>query len=327
MLGVNYKVAAIEQREILGKICQKYLDPKKIIHANHNFVLLNTCNRIEIYFSSPNLAESHSYILRLFREEIDHPFDQQIYSFFGYDCFLHLSRVTAGLDSAILGETEIQGQVRESYEFACKHSSLPKELHFIFQKALHVAKHVRHHQFLSASSISLEFSLWKLCAELNLPYPKILFIGASQINLKLMEYFKKRNFGKLTLCNRTDETALYLAPTYSADVLLWEKLANWSLYDVVVCATKANYLLISEVQQYKHTTLMFDLAVPRNISSEFSHVATLYDIDRLQSIVRKEQILLENSVSEAESFVVNSTHQHLQSWQRRDLFRKQLAYA
>ncbi len=120
VVGINHRLAGLELRDSLARICQKKFGSDRITHSNHSFILLSTCNRTEVYFCSDNLPESHSYLINALRGDVSEDFDQKLYSFFGSDCFLHLCRVTAGLDSAIVAETEIQGQVKTAYEKAAQ---------------------------------------------------------------------------------------------------------------------------------------------------------------------------------------------------------------
>ncbi len=132
LIGINHKLADLKLRELLAYACQKRFGPVFSTHENHSFVLLSTCNRTEVYFSSEDLTNTHNYLLSILRQEVKYEFEQKLYSFFGYDCFFHLSRVTAGLDSAIVAETEIQGQVKTAYDNAQEFSQLPSDLHFLF---------------------------------------------------------------------------------------------------------------------------------------------------------------------------------------------------
>src|SRR5689334_5882365 len=133
LLGINHKLATIPLRESIAKAFLKRFSMGRTVAQS---VLLLTCNRAEIYFSGEDLASLHQDLLQTLREEVDEEFEQKCYSFFGRDSFLHLAHVTSGLDSAVLYETEIQGQVKCAYETAKMSSSLSKELHFLFQKCL-----------------------------------------------------------------------------------------------------------------------------------------------------------------------------------------------
>ena len=107
VVGINHKLADLQLREMLAKACQKQFHPSNLFHGKHAFCLLSTCNRTEVYFSSEDLADTHSYLLNVLRSEVRVPFEHKLYSYFGYDCLSQAVRVTAGLDSAIIGETEI----------------------------------------------------------------------------------------------------------------------------------------------------------------------------------------------------------------------------
>ena len=78
VLGINHKLASLDLREVLAKICQRRLHPAQSTHGDHSFVLLSTCNRTEVYFSSNDLAETHSYLLNILRNDVDEDFDQKL---------------------------------------------------------------------------------------------------------------------------------------------------------------------------------------------------------------------------------------------------------
>lgn len=275
------------------------------MHGDQHSVLLSTCNRTEIYFSSPDLPTTHTYLLGILRNEVEGEFDQKLYSYFGYDCFLHLARVTAGLDSALVAETEIQGQVKGAYELASTYIQLPSELHFLFQKALKIGKQVRtslphkpglpqlEHAILAAGQEIFKESL----------NPKILFVGASGINLKVLNYLKGRRYGDITLCNRTAVKAESLAEQYKVKVLPWQQLDEWSNFDWVICGTKAPRPVIRSTVAPCSAKLVIDLSVPRNVEPGLQGCSVI-DIDRLnQSLAHKRQFLAE-ALSRAESLAV-----------------------
>ena len=103
-----------------------------------------------------NLAATHTYLLSILRVEVEEEFDHKLYSYFGVDCFSHLTRVTLGLDSAIIGETEIQGQVKLAYENTSDYHPLPEALHFLFQKSLGISKKLRSELQLGRGMPNLE---------------------------------------------------------------------------------------------------------------------------------------------------------------------------
>src|SRR5271154_332014 len=106
IMGINYKTSDLSFREKFSRVAEK-LSGERALFFKHPTVLLSTCNRTEIYFSAEDLAEAHSDLLAFFRPHI---LEQRLYAYFGIDCFAHLSKVAAGLDSAIIAETEILRQ-------------------------------------------------------------------------------------------------------------------------------------------------------------------------------------------------------------------------
>ena len=114
----------------------------------------------DLTFSSTDLGTStHTYLLSILRTEVEEEFDHKLYSYFGVDCFSHLTRVTLGLDSAIIGETEIQGQVKLAYENTSDYHALPEALHFLFQKALGISKKLRSELQLGRGMPNLEHAI------------------------------------------------------------------------------------------------------------------------------------------------------------------------
>src|SRR3989304_3124875 len=122
VLGINHKSASLDVREAVARASHA-------IAADFSAVLLSTCNRTEIYFSEDDLAGAHSQILHELKSRIGISFEHALYAYFGEDCFFHLAAVTAGLDSGLLGESEIQRQVKAAYQAA---TGLSSPLHFLF---------------------------------------------------------------------------------------------------------------------------------------------------------------------------------------------------
>jgi glutamyl-tRNA reductase len=322
VLGINHKLADLKLRELLAKICQHRLDPGQSTHGEHSFVLLSTCNRTEVYFSSEELSNTHSYLLSILRQDMNEDFDQKLYSFFGQDCLLHLSRVAAGLDSAIVAETEIQGQVKVAYETAHQYQRLPYELHYLFQKSLGIAKKARAILPLKPGLPDLEHAVFQMGQQI-FEFPQeanILFVGASGINEKILVYLKKRNFKKLSLCNRSEQRGKAIAEKYQVSFVEWNTLSNWMQYDWVITGTKSPEYLIRDNPLFALQStqkLIMDLAVPRNVDPLVgSHQKIkLLNIDQLngQLQIRKKKMTL--SLDLAEEFILHTSHEQVKLFQ------------
>lgn len=305
VIGINHKLADLPLRDKLARTCQRRFSPDRSTHGSHSFVLLSTCNRTEIYFSSSDLPQTHTYLLGVLRNEVEGEFDQKFYSYFGYDCFLHLARVTAGLDSALVAETEIQGQVKDAYEMAATYMSLPSELHFLFQKALKVGKQVRGALPSKPGQPQIEHAIiaaGKKIFKDDLE-PKILFVGASGINQKVLNLIKGRRYENITICNRTASKAEQLAEQYQVKTLPWQQLEEWSNFDWIICGTKSPKPIIKASHNFCSAKLIIDLSVPRNVDPDLNQCAVL-NIDQLNSEIAEKRQFLAEALARAEELAI-----------------------
>lgn len=332
IIGINHKLADLKLRELLAQACQRLFGGEgltKTHPSDHSFVLLSTCNRTEIYFSSHELSAAHSYLLEKLRSDVHQEFDQKLYTYFGKDCLRHLVRVTAGLDSAILAETEIQGQVRHAYETAATHHSLPHELHFLFQKALKIGKQVRAELPMGRGRPHLAEGVLQVATTFfTCPsQARLLLIGASEINLKILAILQRKGFKRIALCNRSAPTAKALAQRHSLDFLPWEQLVNWPLYDWVICGTKAPkpILLPEHLSVWpQQRSLLIDLSVPRNIDPQvsLSSERTLLNIDDINHRLKSRSLELATQLEHAERLIEESTLRQVALFEERDLRRQ-----
>lgn len=327
VVGINHKLADLKLREQLAKAWQKRFGISQSFHEEHHFVFLSTCNRTEIYFSSDDLASTHTYLLSLLRQDLDleEEFDHKLYSYFGIDCFFHLTRVTAGLDSAIVAETEIQGQVKTAYEFAAEFRVLPKDLHFLFQKSLGIAKKVRSELQLGRGLPSLEHAILNTGYQFfrDLEAARILFVGASEINLKILSFFKTKHLEKITLCNRSDDLAQSIAATQNIDALPWSRLVEWINYDWILFGTKSpDYLIKTEKlkQELDSPKLLIDLSVPRNVAPQISQNKKihLFNIDQINLLLDRRNSQIKTILNQAEAMILEATHQHTNRYKQKE---------
>jgi glutamyl-tRNA reductase len=303
VVGINHKLADLRLRELLAKACNHFFH-SYTNHVEHTFLLLSTCNRTEIYFSSENLPEAHSFILNKLRNEVNEDFDQKLYSYFSHDCLTHLCRVTTGLDSAIIGETEIQGQVKTAYEMSTQLQQLPSEVHFLFQKSLKISKQIRTKLQLTRGTPTLENTMLHI-AQKNFESPKekkVLLVGASNTNLKILSFLQKKEFKHLTLCNRT--------PTnHHHQLISWDKLSTWLEYDWIILATKSHSHLIHPPQkELLSKKLIMDLSVPRNANPKLLYIPNinLLNIDQINATHSSHLSLTDQIISQAENLITSS---------------------
>lgn len=273
VLGINHKSADVGLREKIARAMNQYFG---IFCYQFPFVLLSTCNRTEIYFSSEDLAATHTFLFSVLRNDINFEFEHKIYAYFGTDCFFHLAKVTSGLDSAIVGETEIQGQVKQSYEMACKARALCSELHFLFQKSLKIGKEIR--SKWSEICIPFEDLVYQIARNYfsDLESKKILLVGISEINLKVLKKFDTYD---LTLCNRTESRALPFGKKILPFALHQSHVFD---FDMIIYGTKAQDFLLTKKGQVLSKKLIIDASVPRNVDPNLAtDLITVLNIDQI----------------------------------------------
>lgn len=316
VVGINHKLADVKLRELLAKACHRRFGRSSTHFGDHAFIPLSTCNRTEVYFVSEELADTHTYILNVLREEVGEEFDQKLYSYFGLDCFLHLSKVTAGLDSAIFGETEIQGQVKTAYEKTKEYLTLPLELHYLFQKSLKIAKQIRSTMPTQRNLPSLEHAIWNKGMNYfkEIDNIRILFVGASEINIKVISFFKSKNIHNMTLCNRTAEKSIQASESQGIKMINWNRLHSWHEFDWVIFGTKSPDSLIKAIPvdfQEEKKKLLIDLSVPRNVDPavEKDSRITLFNIDQLNHTLSLGKQRLHHHLVNAEEMAATLTKQ------------------
>lgn len=283
VIGISYKSAELPLREEIASACSYIL-------RNQNCVLLSTCNRTEIYFSSVDLANTQSDILHALKKVVLREFDHAMYSFFGRECFEHLAMVTSGLDSAILGESDIQRQVKIAYKEAAENHRLSSSLHFLFQKSLKMGKEVRS-MFLSP--MTLEGTVQRLVQNFfsEKKVLNIFMIGFSEINRKLAATLLKKPLVKMTFCTRSPGAAEAFALDHGVSVVGFDCLDLWCEHDLVICGTQSSRYVISEAPDVFKTRLMIDLSVPRGISPKLnrSSLLTLFNMEEVGKLVEQER--------------------------------------
>ncbi len=249
VLGINHKSADLDLREALTRGLERLYQAGSLASFVDRTVLLSTCNRSELYFHSSDLSQQHSHFLQNLRREVTGEFEHALYSFFGEECLAHLSKVTAGFDSAFLGESEIQRQVKKAYLTAKDQMHLPKDLHYLFQKGLHNGKTLRTDLKLEEGVPSLPSVIAQKTAQLN--PASVLIVGNSEMGRKCAKAAQRRGVNNLFLATRFPDQAFL--PTVPVQL--------WNEFDVVIAASKTSKPIISGPG--KNTQVIFDVSMPR----------------------------------------------------------------
>ena len=240
-------------------------------------IVLSTCNRIEIYFSTP--VDLLAFPL------------QNTYFHSGAECFFHLCKVASGLDSAVFAETDILRQVKAAYTRACQQYILPSALHYLFQKSFKIAKAVRSEFFAKKTFPTIESVLWQMISEI-LPqeHRKTLLVGYSEMHRKFAAFLTRKGVRDISFCTRSSR------PEVQVNMHGREELQHWQHYDLISCATQADDFLITGQGRKKH--LIFDLSVPRCVDPNIGGVS-LFNIEQINWRIDHA----EQNLEEIESFI------------------------
>ncbi len=305
MLGVHSRFSTLWFHEAFAKACIRSFQNNPLLLESLSVVLVQTCNRSEIYFSAENLSEVHSTLLDILREELDFPFEQQIYSLFGFDCFTHLCSVASGLDSIIVGESDIQRQIKKAYEAASLSYKLSPFTHFLFQKSLKIAKEIRTFYAFPKNRLSLEKMIVHLIQEHGKTNPSILLIGNSDINRKIAHHLKTQGLAPHAIITRSVDEAKTLFK--DVEVLEWEKRQIWTEFDIIIAATYNVDYVIDQRGLYPddlwRKRILFDLSVPRAIDPVLEKIPSihLFNMESLNKLLAQEKLILEQDLEIVEN--------------------------
>lgn len=306
IFGVNHKTAPVALRERLAfpnEIVDKALYSLYQHPLVDGCVILSTCNRTEIYLS----YEHQTDYLRL-KQSVEswlgqfHHLDVDLYqdSFYWYDgqqAVEHLMSVASGLDSMIIGEPQILGQVKQAYNFAQEQNCLSVQLKKLFQKVFHVAKIVRSETNIGTNTASVAYAACLVARHFfsDTSNLNIMLVGAGETIELISRYLKPHGFNQVIIANRTREKALKLAVDIDAEIISLPDIANrLKDVDIVISSTASPLPIIGKgmvertLRARNHRKMLFiDLAVPRDVEEEVSQLNNvhLYTIDDLQKTV------------------------------------------
>jgi glutamyl-tRNA reductase len=300
--GISHKTAPVELREQFAVKQSEIADLAFVLKCfGHldEIVLLSTCNRVEIYGTTRKATGHIKSLLQLLCTE-PRDLDPHIYLYEGAAAVRHLLRVTAGLDSMALGETEITGQIKNAYEIARSAGLTGRVLNRLFQKALQATKEIRTRTAIGRGAVSIKSAAVELIEKIlgeDLGRRSIMVIGAGQMAECSLRLLVKKGARWILVANRSSDRAIDLAIQYGAQAIcLGDCLFEMPDVDVVIAATSSAETLLYRddverlMEARRHRPLLLiDLAVPRNIDPAvrgLAHVA-LYNIDDLEAVARR----------------------------------------
>ena len=303
IIGLNHKTADVGTREQLAFNGQKLEDGvfglKKIPEVKE-VAVLSTCNRVEIYTCVGNTsaaAENIKNFLSQFHGINRTDFEKALYVHSGADAVRHILRVASSLDSMVVGEPQILGQIKDTFDFALSKKTTGVLLNKLMKKAISTAKRVRTETKIAENAVSISFAAVELAKKIftDLAGKAFMLLGAGEMAELAARHLLNNEVKDVMVVNRTYETGCKLAKEFNGKAVRFEEFLHELVHaDIIICSTGApNYVLHKEQMQkvmkerkYR-PVFIIDISVPRNIDPEINKLENvyLYDVDDLQEVV------------------------------------------
>jgi glutamyl-tRNA reductase len=333
LVGLNHRTAPVEVRERVSFTTEQSRKAAEELRARgilEETLVLSTCNRSEIYGvppeSSHECAPGLSSFLSEFHSVRADVLGMSLYHHYDRAAVKHLFRVAAGLDSMLLGEAEILGQVREAYRYAHEYGATGPVLNRLFQGALEVGKRVRTETELGTRPMSVASAGVKLAERIfgKMHDRSALVLGAGTISEQVVNQLRDRGIARLFIMNRSQDKAEELARRFGGKVVAWgEWQSALAGPDVVVASVaseepvlRREMLHVAMEARKNRALFLMDLGMPRNIESAAADLYNLYvyNLDDLTEIVEQNRNARESEVPKAETIVDEHVGKFL-SWQ------------
>ena len=330
-VGINYNTAPISIRERLSfptEILTSCLQELWHTRGINEAAILSTCNRTEFYC---DLASKNQQILIDWiadnRRVDPKEFSPYLYSHNDSQLIRHMFRVACGLDSMILGEPQILGQMKSAYQTAYDAGTVGKHLGKLFQHTFSAAKKVRSDTAIGSSPVSVAFAAVRLAQQIfdNLSEQTAVLIGAGETIELTARHLYQHHIGRIIIANRTYDKAHSLASQFNGYAIALSKLPkHLPEADIVVSSTASQLpiigkgLLESAIKKRKHKPMfMVDLAVPRDIEPEVEQLQDvyLYTVDDLQNTINENLDTRRQAAEQAEE-IIDTQVEHFLSWLR-----------
>lgn len=321
VIGLNHKTAPIDIRERLAfqeSEIEEALQRIRSIPSIRETMILSTCNRVEIYATSKEVEKAVQELKQFLSEIHQFPlerFERNLYLLIGEEAVRHIFRVASSLDSMVVGEPQILGQIKEAYQRANESKASGVILHRLLHRAFHVAKRVRTETKISSSAVSVSSVAVELAQRIfgTLEDRVVFLIGAGEMIELAARHLVSGGVKKILVTNRTYERALNLAREFQGEAIPFEEMnIGLKRADIVISATNSpEPILTSEqiirvMKERRHRPIFFiDIADPRDIEPKVGDLENvyLYNIDDLQKVAFENLKDREREAEKAEGIV------------------------
>jgi glutamyl-tRNA reductase len=332
LVGVSHKTAPIDIREKLHFPEPRLGEALNQLRTQFGFeesLILSTCNRVELLAETPipdeGLQQLKQFIFQFHQVQPDH-FERFLYSYSQTEAVRHIFRVASSLDSMVLGEPQILGQVKTAFTHAQSAGSVGRTLNSVMNRAFYVAKRVRSETGIAGSAVSVSYAAVELAKKIFnvLKGKTVLILGAGKMSELAAKHLTNSGVSRVLVWNRSHPRAVELARLFNGEPILPEELfKHIHEADIIISSTGAPHFILNREDgeriihlRKNHPVFIIDIAVPRDVDPEINKVNNifLYDIDDLRNVVdanlrqrQREAQSAEDIVrQEVESFVRHS---------------------
>ena len=331
IVGLNHKTAPVEVRECIAFSEDEAvagIEALSHLPAVAEALLFSTCNRVEILFTTDDRKKATAEVMAFISDFKSIPMDDfkaSLYVYAGDAAITHLFRVAGSLDSMIVGEPQILGQIKEAFRLATAHKTSGVVLNRLLHKTFSVAKRIRTETGIGDHAVSISYAAIELGKKIfgTLEGKNVLLMGAGEMAELAVEHLIRNKIDKITVANRTFERGVALARKFNGHPIHFEEIADHlKTADVVIGSTGARYPVLHADQvkkimkNRKNRPIFFiDIAVPRDIDPEINRLgnAYVYDIDDLKNVIQENLEDRKKEARKAERIIEESVI-HFNKW-------------
>lgn len=321
IIGLSHKTTPVDIREKVGipqEKIEEFLTTLVQEEDIQECMVISTCNRVEVYLVVRHTQKALGAVKKILsqksgidREELE----SYLYIKEGREAVTHLFRVTSSLDSMIVGEPQISGQIKDAYANAVASQTTGAFLNKAVHRALHIGKKIRTETGISQHPVSISYAAVLLAEKIfgDLQETRVLLLGAGEMGALAAKHLAERQVGQIWISNRTGEKAAHVAESLRATTIPFEALVEkLHQVDILIASTGASDVIlhkeaVQEAMRQRKNKPMFliDIAVPRNIDPTINQIENVYlfDIDHLNGIVEANLKEREREAKKAEVLI------------------------
>jgi glutamyl-tRNA reductase len=314
VIGLNHRTAPVEVRERLAFRKEAIQEATTLLLEDaplSEAAIISTCNRVELYGLAHDAGTGGGGMRRFLHEyhNLTESVDAYLYEFRGRDCITHLFEVVCGLDSMVLGETEILGQVKDAYTIAQQAGATGPALNRLFQKSFAAAKHIRSSTAITRGSTSVANVAVELAEHIfrDLRTSTVMVIGTGAMSEATAKALRSRGAGTILVCGRDRERSAALAGQLGGQAIHYDDWpTEFARVDIVISATAAPHPIVTveklvPLMKARHQRPLFliDIGVPRDIEQTCGDMENvfLYNMDNLQQIAQENLAAREREIA------------------------------